>query len=238
MPAARARFAFARKTDAHAVFDTRWNFDRQSALLPHPAQAAAFLAGRLNNAADALTGRAGAFDREKSLLRAHAALAFAHRAICGIGTGRSAGAFAVVASDGIGNRDLLVDAGEGFLERDVEIVAQIGAAHGALLLLRTAPTAQNLAEHFVENIGKARAEFEAAETGAGAHAALLERRMAETVVSRAALIVAQHVIGLVDFLEFVLGLVITRVAIGMIFHRLGTIAFLKLVGGSAALRAQ
>jgi hypothetical protein len=147
--------------------------------------AAAFFARALNDAPGALTGRAGSFDGKESLLRADAAMPFAHAAIDRRGAGCRAAALAIVTGDGVGDSDLPVDARKSFLERNVQIVTKIGAALGALLL--TAATAENFAEHFVEDIGEARAEIEPA---AHAAAALLERRMPKTVIGGAALIVA------------------------------------------------
>jgi len=51
-----------------------------------------------------------------------------------------------------------------------------------------------------------------------AHAALLEGGVAETVIGRALVAVLQDVIGLVDFLEFVLAFRIAGIAIGMVLH--------------------
>ena len=54
--------------------------------------------------------------------------------------------------------------------------------------------------------------------------------MAETVIGRAIVVIAQHLIGLGDFLEFMLGLGITRIAIRVILHRQLAIGFFEIFG--------
>src|SRR6185312_11174518 len=49
-------------------------------------------------------------------------------------------------------------------------------------------------------------------------ATLLEGGVAETVVGGALVAVLQHVIGLVEFLEFVLAILVARIAIRMMLH--------------------
>src|SRR5262249_43502755 len=128
-------------------------------------------------------------------------MAFAHRAFDGMRAGRGARALAGFAGRGIRYFDTLLDAFERFFERDCEIETQIGAA---LLALRAAlaPAAQNLAEHFIENIGEAAHAACKIETAkAVAAMALRESGMAEAVIGRAAVGVREDLIGLADFLE-------------------------------------
>src|SRR5262249_52431205 len=99
-----------------------------------------------------------------------------------------------------------------------------------------APSAHELAEQIVEHVGEGRGEVEARRS-APAHA-LLERRVAEAIVSRTLLVVLQDVIGFVDFLELDLGGVVAGVAVGMAFHRQLAVAGLQLGGGGALLAAE
>src|SRR5690606_31833166 len=62
-----------------------------------------------------------------------------------------------------------------------------------------------------------RAEI-AAEAGAAA-IAVLEGGMAETVIGGTTLAILQHVVGFVDFLEFMDAIVVTRIAVGVPLHR-------------------
>src|SRR6185437_5957396 len=118
------------------------------------------------------------------------------------------------------------------LEGDLEIVAQVIAAIGAALA--TAAAAHHRAEHFLENIGAA-AE---AEIAGAAAPAILEGGMAETVIGRAPLLVLQHVIGFVDRLEAVLGLLVARIAVGVILHGELTERLLDVFGRGLARHAE
>jgi hypothetical protein len=76
----------------------------------------------------------------------------------------------------------------------------------------TAATAEDLAEH-IEGIVEATAT-----SGGTAHAAG-EGGVAVAVVSGAFLLVAEHVIGLADLLEFAFGALVIRVFVRVKFHR-------------------
>ena len=71
--AAHARLAFAGETDAGAVLHPLRNVDRQHALARDAARARAGRAGILDHLAAAVTGRAGALQREEALRVPHAA---------------------------------------------------------------------------------------------------------------------------------------------------------------------
>ena len=57
-----------------------------------------------------------------------------------------------------------------------------------------------------------------AEPVRAAAAALLERGVAETIIGGALVAVLEDVIGLVEFFEFVLAVVIARIAVGVVLH--------------------
>ena len=192
---------------------------------PRPALAAAGLARRLDDPARALAGGAGSLDREEALLRAHPSAAVAGRAGDRLRAGLGAAAFALVAGDQGLHADGRLLAAERVLERDLEVVAQIAAA--ARPALAAPAAAHEFAEHLVEDVGKAAGK---AEIAGAAPAALLEGGMAETVVGGALLIVLQDVIGLADFLEFLLGVLVPRVAVRVMLHSKLAISRLELVG--------
>ena len=125
-------------------------------------------------------------------------------------------------------------AGERLLEADFHVVAQIAAALAGLL---AAPAAHELAEHLLEDVGKAAGGLETAALAA-APCSVLEGAMAEAVIGGALLIVLQDVIGFVDFLEFVLGRLVARIAIRMILHGQRTIGLLELIGVRLARDAE
>ena len=103
---------------------------------------------------------------------------------------------------------------EGFLERDLEIVAQVGAALAARTVT-SAATAHHVAEQIVENVGHRRGEAVAH----AADAALLEGGVAVAIVCRPFLRVRQGLVGLVDLLEACFRLLVARMAVRMATHR-------------------
>src|SRR5205814_3899830 len=105
-----------------------------------------------------------------------------------------------------------------FLEADLEVVAEIGAA-----LRSAAPApAEEIAEaeHVAENVGEVAELGEdgriepGAAAGGRAHA-----RMAEAIVGRTFVRVREHRVRLGGFLESLFGRVIAGIAIGMVFER-------------------
>ncbi len=115
----------------------------------------------------------------------------------------------------VGMRTCAVLPAVSFFERDLHVVAEIRAAL-APAAAAAAPAAH--AEQVFEDVGEARGEIRA-ETVRPAGPALLERRMAEAVIGGALLLVLQDVIGLVDFLEVRLAVLVAGIAIGMPLHR-------------------
>src|SRR5690554_2801132 len=102
------------------------------------------------------------------------------------------------------------------------------------------PAAHELAEKIIENIGHggaAKAALGAARAEAAAHAAV-KSGMAELVIGGPALLVLQRVIGLVEFLETLLGSRVALILVGVIFLGEGPIGFLKLIGGCVTAHAE
>ena len=215
-PAAKAGLALIGQPYAGAVLDARRNVDRQRPLLGDAAMAGAFGAGVLDRLAAAMALRTGAFDRKEALRGAHPAGAGAQRAGRRLGSGPGAGAAAIAAGDGGRHTDLRGLAGIGFLERDLHIVAQVGAAL-ASAARTAAPAAHHLTENILENVGKAAAAKAVGKTAATA-AVVFESGMSEPVISRALLRVLQRLVGFVDFLELLLARRVAGIAIGMELH--------------------
>src|SRR6185312_16377643 len=194
-PAARARLALAAQANARAVLDAGWNVDLERLLAPHAALAGADLARLVDDLAGTVAGRAGALDGEEALLGADAAAA-----VAGLARDR-----ARHAHRGLG-------AAVGLLQRDFEIEAQVLAAHvGASAGARPAAAA---IEHFLEDVAEHRAEVEALRIEAARPAgavATLEGGGAVAVVGRTLVGILQDVVGVVDFLELLLGVLVAIV---------------------------
>ncbi len=228
----QARLAFAGETNARALLHAGRNRDRQRLLAPDPALTAADAARILDHPAGAAAGRARPLDGEEALLGAHLAVAVAGRAGDRPRTGFAATAMAPLAADRGRHADLRVAAAEGILEADFEIVAQV-AAPGARL---GAASADELAEHLVENIGKAAAETEI--RGARAAAAILERSVTEAVIGRPLLVILQDIVGFTDIFKLLLGCLVARIAIRVKLHRELPVRLLHFVGGRAPRYAE
>ena len=215
-PATHAGFALAGETDAGSVLDAGRNVHRQSPLAHHPARPRARAARVVDHLAAALAVRAGALEREEALGLAQLAVAAAHRTDFRLGAGSGAAAGAGLAGDRGRDADLRGLAGIGVLQADFHVVAQIRAAlaPGAA----AAPPAH--AEQIVEDIGEGRGEI-GAETVRCAHAAaMLEGGVAEAVIGRAFVGILEDLVGFVDFLEPVLGILVAGMTIRMALHRL------------------
>src|SRR5690606_19936827 len=208
--------------------------DGKRLFLVHAAGAAADLAGFLDHPAHAAAGRAAALDGEEALLGADLAMALAGRAGDRLRAGLGAGAVAGLAGNRRGHADLGRLALEAVFQRDLEIVAQVGTAIGARAPAAGA-AAHELAEQVGEDVGTRR-EVEAG-TGTAAPSAL-ERGMAVLVVGRALLVVLEDVVGLVDFLELLLGLLVARIAIRVILHGQLAVGFFQVFSRGVAAHAQ
>ena len=151
----------------------------------------------VDHLAAALADRAGAFEREEALGVTDAAVAVAVRAGLRLGAGLGAGAGAGFAGDRGRDPHLRGLAVKGVLERDLHVVAQIGAALAAAGCAARAPPMPKMPSKISE-----KAEPKSApKPCAPPRHALLERGMAEAVIGGALVAVLEDVIGLVDFLE-------------------------------------
>src|SRR5260221_2678672 len=110
-------------------------------------------------------------------------------------------------------------AGIGLLQRDLEIEAQVLAAHVGPAAATALPPG---AEHLLEDVAEHRAEIEAlaalgAARAAGPHTAF-EGRRAVAVVGRALVGIFQDVVGVIDALEPLLGVLVIPIAVRMMLH--------------------
>src|SRR5471030_1027428 len=152
-----ARFAVTRRTNPHAVVNTRRNLHFQRLRFLHLARAMAMSARLRNVAAGAMTLRASLLDAEKALRHTHGALPLTRRTGFRLGAGLRARALANLAIHPARHANLRVVAVRRLLQRNFHAIAQIGAA----INLRTrAPTARSratagrLAEDVAENIAE------------------------------------------------------------------------------------
>src|SRR5690606_30316895 len=225
-PAVYARFAIARRADAHAVVDTGRNLDLQglvAARAPHPVAGVARVGDLL---ARTMTGGAGLLHAEETLLHAHHARTVAGVAGARVRARLGATAATHVAGFPTGYTDFRIEAVGRLLERDIERVFQIGAA--IHLWPAAAPgRTENLAEDIAEGICKA-ARSAHAGTDPGVR---IDARMTEAIVGRPLLLVGKHLVGLLGLLEFFLGLLAIRIAVRMVLHGQLAVSLLDLLVG-------
>ena len=102
-------------------------------------------------------------------------------------------------------------AGYGFLEIHLQVVTQVRPGLGAL---PAAPLrAEYVAEDTIENIAEA-----AESLGIRSAGRCADTGMAELIVSSPFLLVAQDIVGFLRFLEFLLRLLVIRIAVRMVLH--------------------
>ena len=152
----------------------------------------------------AVAGRAGAYHAEHALLRADLAGALAGRAGFERGVAFRAGALARLARLRARDDDLALVAAESLFERDLDIVAKIGAAGWAVA--RAATTAatrkhffEAAAEDFVEEVREIRSAR--AVEAAGARAAALEGGFAIAIIRGALFRIGEHGLGFAELFE-------------------------------------
>ncbi len=230
-----ARLAFAGQADAHAGFHARRDLHRQLARLAHLAGTRTGVTRMRDHLAAAGTARTGPLHGEDALLGAHAANAAAITAGAEICARFRADAVAGRAGLARGNRDLRILAAKGVFQRDRHVVAQIRTA------LRTAApapgcrAAEHLSKDGIEDIGGIHAPERIA---TARPRSALKGGMAEPVIGRALLLIGEHGIGLVNFLELFLGFRVSCILVRMVLHRQFAIGRFQRLAVDAALNAQ
>ena len=149
----------------------------------------------------------------------------------GGGAGLGTAAVAHVAFFVSRNGQAFLHALGGFLKADFHRILQIGTL--VILLPRTAPAA----EHLAEDIAEIKA-LRAAETARARTCALFERGMAVLVVHGAFLCVRQGVVGFLNLFKFFFGLLVALIAVGMVFHGQLAVGFFDFVVARSSGYAQ
>jgi hypothetical protein len=112
----------------------------------------------------------------------------------------------------------------GLLERDLEVVAQVGTAENRRAA--AAPAAEDLAEDVAEDVAEA-----AHAARAGRHLRI-DTGVAELIVGRAPVAIRQNLVGLLRFLEVLLGLRILGIAVRVPFHGETPVGLLQVFLGA------
>ena len=200
-------------------------------------------AGLGDHLAGAVAGRAGLLDREEALRHPHLAAAVAAAAGLGLRAGLGAGALAGLAGLHRRHADLRLGAARRVLEREFEVVAQVGAAIDAVAAAPAALRAEDLAEDVAEGVGEAaealRPAAEAARPRPGTEARRrVDAGVPELVVGGALLGVGEDLVGLLRLLEFLLGTLVVRVAVRVVLHRELAVGLLDVLFGRVPVDAQ
>ncbi len=234
-PTVDTGFAMAAMTQAHAVIDPRRNLHFEGLLPLDAPRAAAGGAGLRNDAAAAMAFGAGLLDGEEPLLYTNLPRSATSWAGLRLGAGFCAAAVAGVAFFQCRNADGLLGAASGFLQRDLEVVAQVGASIDIRAASTPSAASKDVAKDISEGIGKA-VEALAASTAA-AHGRV-DASMAVAVVGGALVGIGQDLIGFLGLLELVLSVLAVRVAVRMIFHGQLAVGLFQLVLRGVAIDAE
>src|SRR6185437_4873473 len=223
-----ACIAFAGVTNARAVLHTRRHLDFELHHRRRTAFAPAGGTGIGDNGTGATARRAGASNREESLLKTDLPTAVALSADRWTLPRSATRALAVGAGFKPANFDLGLGAEDSVFEVDGQVEAKVISPLLARGALGSAAHVEHFAEEIAENVTKIDAHSSAKRT-AGKAALTTNAGMAEAIVGSALVRVAQHLVGLARLLESFIGRVVSRVAIGMVLERLLAICALKLL---------
>jgi len=172
--------------------------------------------------------RAGLLHREKTLGHAHLTNTAAGATGGRLGSLAGAAAITDFAAHQAGHADGGGDTPHCFLQVELEVVAQVRTPRRAAA---TATTAENIAKYIAENIAET--------TGTTlTTSAIAETFMTKAVVGGALFGIGEHFIGLGGFLEFVLGIVVVGIAVGVVFHRHPPVRLLDVSLRGAPIDAQ
>src|SRR5204863_3826170 len=183
-------------------------------LLFHSRGAVAGRAGLGDDLPGPMAFRARLLDREKSLLHAYLTVPFTSRAGSRFGPGFRPRTLASLAVLVRGDANAGLGAARSLLQRDLEVVAQVGSAvHRGTAAARLV---EDIAEDIAERVGETR---ETTSPAAGHARARIDARVTVAVVRGALVGIGQGLVGFLGLLEQLFGLGIIRVAIRMVFHR-------------------
>ena len=187
-----------------------------------------------------MAGGAGLRDLEKATRGDDLATAAAGRAGDGFAAFLCSRAGAWLTGIQLANLDFLLAAFGGLLERDLHVIAQVGSALAARGIHSTATAAEKLFKHSAAATA-AEDFFEEVEgiveTTAAAHA-ILKSGVTVAVIGGALIRVAQSLIGLAEFFEFLLRLVIARVFVRMVFDSQLAVGALQILLADISIDAK
>lgn len=242
-----AHVAIALRAEARALLDAGGDLDADAGFFLGAAIAAAGFAGIGDNLATALTFGASLLNlkeapRGDDLTGTAAGVAGGFTAAAG-----GAAAFAAAAMDQALVTNLFLSAVGGFFEGELDGVAKITAALGAITTTASAAAstaeegledpsttaASGTAEDLTEDIEGIVETTPATACPRAAHAGG-EGAVPVTIIGGAFFVVAEDVVGLTDFFEAFLGSGVTWVLVRVIFDRELAVGFLQLVAGDVA----
>jgi hypothetical protein len=213
-PAMGAGVALASNAHLHAGINSRWDSDGTYPATPFEAPSAAVTARGFYGSTIAVAARTRRGHREltkhTALRAAHLAAAVACAASIDRGPGFITGAGTAVTRFNPIDFDIFVATKYGFFEGQVDPLTDVLSA--PRLIGGPSTTTEKGVEYVPETA-------EGVETVERAVAVTVYASVAEAVIARSPLLVAEDLIGFVDFLEFILGTG-RFVPIGMEFHRL------------------
>ena len=215
-PPVLAALAFAGKADPVPRVHAGRHAHREGLLLLDASPTPTMATGLLDHTARPATGRTGLLDGEEALLHPHLTASPAGRAGLGLGTRLGPGAAAELTLHLNRNAEFDLLAADRVLETERQVVAQIHTALGASSA-RAPP--EDVPEDVPEDIGEGPAV--SARTTESARTRI-HAGMAELIVGRAFLRIAQDIVGQLGLFELRLGIRIPAVAIRVILHRQAT----------------
>src|SRR5262249_38743972 len=229
LAAAPSALALAAELEARPAVHPGRDADVQRVLPPASPGAAAVGARIGNDRAVPVARTARLGDGEEALLEADLSGSPALRAHLGLRSGLRAAAVAGGAGGEARDGESLVAAARRPLEGDLELVLEILTPSGPCSTAAAAAGAEEVAEEVPEDVLEPGAEVEAAESPA-----LLEGRVAEAVVPGSPLGIGQHLVGLPDLLEALLGLHVAGVLVGVVLVRQLAVGLLQVLVAAGA----
>lgn len=120
-------------------------------------------------------------------------------------------------------RGFFIAATHGLLKRQLQGITQVGATGRPTTT--TAAAAKDIAENVAENVTKTAT----AEATGSAASLTIHTGMAELVVGSTLLLIGEHFVGFLGFLELGQGFLVIRVAIRMVFHGKPSIGLFQIL---------
>ena len=208
-----AGLAFTGQADTVTGIDTWRYFYGNGLAVPESSLPLTSTARVIDDISPAAAFGTGLLDREKPLLHANLADAVTGGALDRTRPSFGAAAGTLITGHQPGHPYLDGGAGYGFFQVQFQVITEVRAGLGALA---AAPLrAEYVAEHAVEYIAEP-AESLGIRPSSGRSA---DAGMAELVVSSPFLLVAQDIVRFLGLLEFLLRLLVIRIAVRMVFHR-------------------